>query len=102
MKKSAVLPTGGKHDQKLQQHTDSPSKKPYGFCCEPRKDKPLIDERPENDPALDYVALEAGGPNLKICFEELDRVQSTVSRKAPSTRSKSPRISLREDKFGNS
>lgn len=48
-----------------------PDPKPYGFCCDENKDQPL--RRPNNDPNLRDVDLNAGGPNLIIKLEESDK-----------------------------
>lgn len=45
--------------------------KPYGFCCDANRDEPL--PRPNVDPGLRNVGLDAGGPNLVIKLEETDK-----------------------------
>lgn len=60
-----------KAKQNSKSNKPQPDLKPYGFCCNQDKDPRL--RRPNVDPTLQQVVLDAGGPNLTVKIEESDK-----------------------------
>ncbi|KAL7301890.1 hypothetical protein TKK_0005491 [Trichogramma kaykai] len=80
MKKSTGSGNKGKNRNKKE--PKAPNKKPYGFCCDERRDPQL--PQPPSDPSLDTVILDAAGPNLRLRIEEKDKVYAPAPRKLVS------------------